>query len=536
MTLPPGRAEPSRSAGGRRWAVASPHPDASAAAADAFARGGNAVDAALHAAVTLAVVYPHMCGVGGDLFALVQNPDGKVVAIDSSGRAPAAADASALRAAHGTAMPQTGPATVTVPGALRGWEALHGQGAALQWPDAFAPAIEAASAGFPVSGDLAWSIEHRADELRSDPGFAETYYGDGVPGEGALLVQPALGRTLEALASSGAGALYDGDLGRRFVGGLRAAGVPISIDDLSGHVADLVPPLRGRYRDLDVSVSPPGSQGFVLLEALAAVERLEIDPDPLGADAAALAGVMRAASSDRDRHLADPEAMTVHVSALLDDGHIAALCDVVRAGIGGHGSASPPVSHRPGDTIALVAADADGWGASVIQSLYGGFGSGILDPATGIVAHDRGACFTLEPGHPNELAPGKRPAHTLMPVAVHRSGELVALAGSRGGHGQPQIDLMMLVRSFDLDLDPPEAVAAPRWLVGGMSPLEDGPWILAEGSVPETVTGALRRAGFRIETAGTLDRAVGHAQLIRIEEGMLLAGSDPRGDRGAAAG
>jgi gamma-glutamyltranspeptidase/glutathione hydrolase len=172
----------------------------------------------------------------------------------------------------------------------------------------------------------------------------------------------------------------------------------------------------------------------------------------------------------------------------------------------------------------------------VIQSLYSGFGAGILDPVTGIVAHDRGACFTLEPGHPNELAPGKRPAHTLMPVAVHRRGELVALAGARGGHGQPQIDLMTLVRSFDLDLDPPEAVAAPRWLVGGMSPLEDEPWILAEGSVPETVTGALRDAGFRTETAGALDRAVGHAQLIRIEARTLLAGSDPRGDRGAAAG
>ena len=168
-------------------------------------------------------------------------------------------------------------------------------------------------------------------------------------------------------------------------------------------------------------------------------------------------------------------------------------------GFDGHPASSPHLGqpHVPGDTIALVTADADGWGVSLIQSLYSGFGAGILEPSTGIVPHDRGACFTLEPGHPNELAPGKRPAHTLMPVAVHRDGDLVALTGTRGGHGQPQIDLMTLVRAFDLGLDPFEAVAGPRWLVGGMSPLRGEPWIEAEGSVPEAVRASFERAGFR---------------------------------------
>ncbi len=492
--------------------------------------------------MTLAVVSPHMCGVGGDLFALVQNPDGKLVAIDSSGRAPAGADPDALRAVHGTTMPEAGPATITVPGAVRGWEALHRQGAVRPWAEAFGTAIEAAE-GSPVSRDLAGSIARRADELRSDPGFAEVFYADGVPSEDTLLRQPALARTLAAIADDGADALYTGDLAGRFVSGLRALGTPISTEDLAAHTADLLPPLRGRYRDLDVSVTPPPSQGFVLLEALAAVERLDIDPDPIGADAATLARILMAASSDRDRHLADPAAMTIHVSGLLDDGHIAALCDIVRGGLAGHldghldgHPATDPVPPRvPGDTIALVTADADGWGVSLIQSLFSGFGAGILEPATGIIPHDRGGCFTLEPGHPNELATGKRPAHTLMPVAVHRDGVLAALAGTRGGHGQPQIDLMTLVRAFDLGLEPAGAVAAPRWLVGGMSPLRGEPWIEVEGAVPAPVRTALAADGFQVRPLDELDRAVGHAMLLRADRGTLLVGSDPRADGGARA-
>jgi gamma-glutamyltranspeptidase len=526
---------------GERWAVATPHPYASEAAAGAFASGGNAVDAAVHAAAALAVVYPHMCGVGGDLFALVQNPDGKLVAIDSSGRAPADADPQGLRAVHGTTMPDAGPETITVPGAVGGWDAVHRQGAVLPWREAFGAAIEAAE-GFPVSRDLAWSIDRRADELRSDPGFGEVFLADGIPAEGDHLVQPALAGTLRTLAEEGGRSFYAGDLGARFVDGLHACGAPISTDDLAGHTAELLAPLHGRYRDLDVSVTPPGSQGFVLLEALAAVQRLGIDPDPIGSDAATLARILMAASSDRDRHLADPRAMTIHMSGLLDDGHIAALCDVVLGGLAGHrGSPSahdhvPRTPHVPGDTVALTTADAEGWGVSLIQSLFSGFGAGILEPATGIVPHDRGACFTLQPGHPNELAPGKRPAHTLMPVAVHRDGDLVALAGTRGGHGQPQIDLMTLVRTFDLGLDPSEAVAGPRWLIGGMSPLRgEEPWIQAEGPVPERVRASFGREGFRVEPLDQVDRAVGHAQLLRIDGGVLSVGSDPRADGGALA-
>ena len=521
------------SATGRRWAVATPHPFAADAAATAFANGGTAVDAALHAAIALAVVYPHQCGVGGDLFALVQNPDGKLVAIDSSGRAPRAVDAVALRALHGDTMPDGGPATVTVPGAVRGWEAVHRQGAVLPWRDAFAPAIGAA-AGAPISRDLAHSLAAHGDALRDDRGFAEVFLADGVPSEGDTLTQPALGRTLAELAEAGADGFYEGDLSRRFIEGLRALDIPLTTDDLAGHTADLVPPLRGRYRELDVSVTPPGSQGFVLLEALAVLERLGIDPDPRGPDAVDVAKVLMAAATDRDRHLADPDAMTTHPSAFLDEGHVAALCDVVRGAVDGHPAAPVRSARFEGDTIALVAADADGWGVSLIQSLFSGFGVGLLEPSTGILPHDRGACFTLEPGHPNELAPGKRPAHTLMPIAVHRDGDLAALAGARGGHGQPQIGLATLVAAFDLGLAAPEAVARPRWLVGGMSPLRGQPYVEVEAPTPD-LRASFRGAGFRVDDLGGIDRATGHAQLIRSQDGTLTAGSDPRADGGARA-
>jgi gamma-glutamyltranspeptidase len=531
MTPPayPGEAFAAR---GERWAVATPHPLAADAAEAAFAAGGNAVDAALHAAVTLAVVYPHMCGAGGDLFALVQNPDGKLVAIDSSGRAPASVDVDALRAAHGLEMPESGPDAITVPGAIRGWEALHRQGAALPWRAAFDAAADTAD-GFAVSRDLAFSLARGADRLSADPAFAEVFFTDGLLREGDTLGQPALARSLRTFADEGTDAFYAGELGSRFVDGIRTHGASISTDDLAGHAADLLPPLRGRYRELDVSVTPPSSQGFVLLEALATLERLGIDPDPTGRDVATLARILTAASADRDRHLADPEAMRIHVSSLLDEGHIAALCDIVRDGVVEH---TPGASDRlTGDTIALATAGADGWGVCLIESLFSAWGAGILEPATGIIPHDRGACFTLEPGHPNELAPGKRPAHTLMPVALHRDGRLAGLAGTRGGHGQPQIDLMTLVRAFDLGLDPAEAVAAPRWLVGGMSPLRGSPWVEAEGAVPEPARADLAAAGLAVRTLDDVDRAVGHAMLIRIDGGMLLAGSDPRADGGARA-
>jgi len=519
----------SLSASGKRFAIATPHWAATRAGVAAFDAGGNAVDAALAAAVVLAVVYPHMCGVGGDLFALVQAVNGQTIALNASGAAPRAIDAQAIRATH-DAMPEYGPLTITVPGAVSGWASLAELGADLPLERAFQPAIAHARDGIPVARSLASSLAWEPERLFADSGMRAVFTRDGSPlAEGDTVVQPSLATTLEAIAVEGPSVLYGGDVGARLVTGLRAAGSPMALEDLTSHRPELDSPIAARYRDLHVSVVPPNSQGFALLEMLLASERLEIDPDPLGADAAVLAEVFAAASEDRDRHNADPRHARVPVGTLLDEGHIAALCDQVRSG---------PVDVgrlRAGDTIALATADGDGRAVSLIQSLSSGFGSGILEPSTGIICHNRGSSFSLDQESPNALAGGKRPAHTLMPVLVHRDERLLAATGSMGGGGQPQINFQVLVRAFDLGMDPEAAVSAPRWLMGGMD-LHPGRSVELEAGVPTWVREAFERSDFALTLLGELDDGVGHAQLIRVaDDGTLVAATDPRADGDADA-
>jgi len=279
-----------------------------------------------------------------------------------------------------------------------------------------------------------------------------------------------------------------------------------------------------------VSVAPPNSQGFVLLQTLSLLERLGVEPDPLSGGAGMLARIFAATSADRDRHLADPDRMTVHPSTLLDDGHLAGLADDLRADHAGTAHGGKP----DGDTIALVTADAEGFAVSLIQSLFWGFGSGICEPATGIVAHNRGACFTLEPGHPNAFASGVRPAHTLTPVLVHDARGLAAVAGTMGGFAQPQINAQTLFQSLG-GASPADAVAAPRWIVERDADAP-GPVITAETSVPAPARAALAASGFALANVPDLSSEVGHAQLIRTRAGGFDVGSDPRSDGGAAAG
>lgn len=511
-------------ASGSTWAIATPSDDATAAGAAAFEAGGSAVDAALAAATTIAVTAPASCGVGGDLFALVQRPDGEMLCVNSSGRAPAAADPAAVAREH-REMPVRGPVPITVPGAVAGWRAVYDLGAILPWGDAFPRAIELAAAGMRVSRDLAGTLADPEAAFGNDPGMAGIFFAGGAPaGPGSTVAQPALAATLAAIASQGPDALYRGAVGRAYVDGLRAAGSPIATTDLEAHRAAVVPPIHASYRDLHLSVAPPNSQGFVLLQILSLIERLELDPDPHGRDAGMLARLFSAASEDRDRHLADPDRMTVHPSTLLDDGHLAGLADELRAA-----QNDPADRRRPGgDTIALVAADAEGFAVSLIQSLFWGFGSGICEPSTGIVAHDRGACFTLEPGHPNAFAPGVRPAHTLMPVLVHDAHGLAAVAGTMGGYAQPQINAQTLLHLLG-GAAPADAVAAPRWIV------ERGGSVTAEAGVPAEAQASIADAGFDLVTEPDRSSELGHAQLIRVGPGRFDVGSDPRSDGGAAA-
>ena len=510
-------------------AIATPHALATEAGAAAFRDGGNAVDAALAAAAVLAVAYPHMCSIGGDVIALVGRPDAEVVAVNGSGAAAAACSPDALRE-RDPEMPLLGPDTVTVPGAVRAWETLSGLAGRLPLGVVLAPAIEHASEGVPVAGSLAYALRETAHEL-TDPGMVSVFTVHGAPlGEGDVLRQPSLAHSLEAIATEGAAALYGGEPGRRLVGGLRALGSPLTVEDLEAHETELGEPLSGAYRDVEVVTAPPNSQGFVLLETLEALSGVETIPEPLGPDAPLLAEICRLASRDRDRHLADPRFAEVPVETLTDARHGADLLRRARSGLDVGGPSLPTIPPPRGDTVAVVTADDEGNAVSLIQSIFHTFGAGILEPETGIVCHNRGAFFSLDPTSPNVLAPRKRPAHTLMPVMVRRGGALIGVQGVMGGRAQPQIHLQLLLRRLRSEL-PDAALRAPRWVVGGLEAGQPSDVVRVEASAGEAAIRMLRATGMGVEVLADRDEEVGHGQLVgRDPDGAFVAGSDPRAD------
>jgi gamma-glutamyltranspeptidase/glutathione hydrolase len=489
-------------------AVATPHREATAAARDAFAAGGNAIDAALAAAAVLTVAYPHNCALGGDLFALVRTPDGRTINVNASGPAGSRADPGALRS-----MPVTGPATVTVPGLVAGWGAVHGAGARLPWADALAPATALAADGVAVAGGLAAAI---ADQELIDPGMAAIFAPRGTPlAAGETLAQPALARTLRELAEAGPDAFYSGPIGQRLLAGF--AGGWLTPGDLREFAPEIGEPLRGRFRDADVLTSPPNSSGVLLLQALAALDRAGVT-DPLGADAALLARIFRTGARTRDRRLGDPRTTEVDVDAWLGE-------EALEAALAPQPERVETAVRPGGDTVAVVTRGADGSAVSLIQSLFHSFGARILEPSTGILLHNRGAMFSLDPGHPNALSPGRRPAHTLMPVLVERAGELLGVLGTMGGKVHAQILVPVLLRLL-AGAGPQDAVDAPRWIVGAMELGEPDDMIRIEDGSPTAARTALADAGLPLLDEPRGSDFLGHAQAVWGP----TAGSDFRAD------
>ncbi|WP_431900502.1 gamma-glutamyltransferase family protein [Nonomuraea sp. bgisy101] len=477
-------------------AVATPHTLATDAACDAVRSGGNALDAALAAAATLAVVYPHNTSVGGDLIALVRTPDGRVTCVNASGPAQSRADRAALAARHGDAMPVTGPDTITVPGAVAGWDALHEAGAARPWPAHFEAAVRHAAAT-PVVRGLAEAIADADELIAADPGMREVFRPGGRPlAAGDTLRQDALAATLAELAAHGPATLYGGPLGARLSDWL-------GLDDLARFEVERTAPLSRAFRGYEVHTSPPNTHGFLLLQALGA--------------RGPLAAAFHRGIADRAAYLADPRFVPVDVDTLLDPDRP----DLVAP-------ASAVSGRATGDTVAVVTADSDGLAVSLIQSLFHGFGSGVLDPSTGILLHNRGSFFSLDPASPNVIAPGKRPAHTLMPVIVTKDGRPAWVAGTMGGKAQPQILTQVLLRLLE-GADPAAAVAAPRFVVGGLEVGQREDTISAEADLPEL--GELAATGAPLVELPSRSEWVGHAQVVAADP--FAAGSDPRSDGSA---
>jgi gamma-glutamyltranspeptidase len=500
-------------------AIATPERAATEAGRQAFAAGGNAVDAALAAAAALTVSYPHNCALGGDLFALVREPGGRTVSLNASGPAGAGADAAALRRAGATAMPASGAATVTVPGLVAGWERLHALGAARPWADALAPAIALARDGARVTRSLAAAIE--ATGLGADLTLGALLAPGGVPlAAGDVLRQPVLAGTLERLARDGAAAVYDGPIGAAWLAALAPRGGALTAADLRGYAVRVEPPLRGRFGERSVLTSPPGSSGLLLLQALAALDAAGA-ADPLGDDAGLLGTILRLGGEARDRELgerADP-------AAWLGEAAVAALLERARRPPAAAARATGP--RADGDTAAVVAVDGSGRAVALVQSLFSAFGARILDPATGVLLHNRGAFFSLTPGHPNELLPGRRPVHTLMPAMVEREGALEAALATMGGRVHAQILVQVLLRRF-AGASPQAAVDAPRWTVGGMGLGEGDDTVRVEAGCDPAAVASLERAGLRRIDVPHGSEALGHAQLVTAAPPR--AGSDRRAD------
>lgn len=520
----------SSTARGGRFAVATPHRAATAAALAAFHAGGNSVDAALAASTVLAVVYPHMCGIGGDLFAIVSDR-GKTVAVNGSGAAAATLDAESVRAEFGT-MPTHGAISVSVPGVTAAWQVLAERFGKLGLAAAMAPAIEAAAAGLPLAGSVARAVVKHRDRLTADPGLSDMFLPGGRPLEaGQPLLQPALASTLRAVWQQGPSAFYDGPVGRRLVAGLVARGSKLTIADFQRHATEVTAPLPRRYRQVEILVPPPNSQGFVLLEILGSVEQGCLTPNHLGPEAAQLASLFMLASTDRDLYLADPRRSVVPTAELLSAVHTQELLDGSLRGAG-MGSRMPAGS---GDTVGVVAAQEDGPWVAINHSLYDAFGAGLLEPETGIICHNRGSYFSLDPEAPNVLAGSKRPAHTLMPVMVMRNGVPIIASATMGGSAHAQIHSELLMAVLDRGADCEEAVGLPRWLVGGMQ-RNGGSGLVAEGRVPREVVEMMTGAGYTVQMLDDWDERVGHAQIaMRTSDGRLAAAADPRADGSAAA-
>ena len=534
---------------GVRGAVVAPHHLASAAGLAILRAGGSAVDAAIATNAVLGVVLPSGCGLGGDAFWLIwDEATGRQSALNGSGRAPAASDAAGLRADGLSTLPFRGPHAITVPGAVRSWRDAHVRHGRLSRAEVLGPAIELAWAGFPAWDGFIAAVEGVlpavVDALGPGSGFEQVYRPLGRawrPGERVRL--PALAATLERLANVGFDDFYEGEIGQRQAAGLGAIGCRIGLDDLRAHASTWTDPIATDYRGVRVTTHPPNSSGIVALELLNILETFEPPPatafGPNGVEEASWVhlGIEAAklAMADRDRWLTDPEALHIPVERLTSKPYaraLGALIDPDRA-------ARPPAATNPrgGGTIYLATVDVDGNAVSLIESNYMGFGSGVVDPDTGIHYQNRGSYFSLDPDHPNVLAPGKRTLHTLLPGMLFRAGERRpwVVTGSMGGDAQPQIHAQVVSNLVDGGLDVATAVGAPRWFVDGAEHFAPPVNVRAERRYPAAVLDALEAMGHPVTRTIPFNGMLGHAHAIELvdggpaaTDGSVAAATDPR--------
>jgi len=502
---------------------------ASSAGVAMLRAGGSAVDAAIATSAVLAVTCQHMCGMGGDLWALVHVPGDNVpLALNASGRAGSGADPARARAEGLTELPMYDDIRATpVPGCVDGWTTLHDRLGKLDLSEVLGPAIGYATNGFPASPLL----------LASLPGVAgHEWAGDYTHKRlraGDLVRRPGVHRTLEAIAVSGRDGFYEGEFGA----GLMDLGAgEFTEADLERSQADWVDPISVNAWGNDVWTVPPNSQGYLSLAAAWIADGLELPSDPNdGQWAHLLVEAAKQAGFDRPDVLHD----TADGRHLVSAERLAPR----RAAIDAHAAAGLPHPTASGDTMYMCAVDADRMGVSLIQSNAGGWGSGLAEPRTRIFLQNRGLGFNLIDGHPGEYGPARRPSHTLAPALVTKHGRLRTVLGTMGGDSQPQIVLQMLARLLDAGESPAKVIASGRWRLFGATPSGFHTWadptslvVQLEGHAPTGWEETLRERGHNVSRLLAHDGAFGHAHLIDIRDDVLAAAADPRSLGGAAVG
>lgn len=517
----------------RNGMVATSQPLAAQAGLAILRQGGNAVDAAIATAAVLAVVEPASTSIGGDAFALIWDGD-KLHGLNGSGRAPLSLTAERVREQGHDMVPAYGWLPVTIPGVPAAWRDLHQRLGKLPFQHILEPAITYADEGYPISAVSRWNWRKQVEDvhpaLQGDEfsAFADLFAPGGAsPRVGEMWRSGDMADTLRRIAETYGEAFYTGEIAERIVDFSRKTGGFISRDDLERHRSTWVDPISTNYRGYDVWEIPPNGQGIAALIALNILE--EFDLGTLQRNS--LEGfhlqieAMKLGFADAHRYVGDPDYADIPVDGLLSKEY----ANSRRALIGEHALAPEPGTPGHSDTVYLCAADVDGMMVSFIQSAYDSFGSHVVVPGTGVALQNRGRAFSLDPAHPNVLAPGKRPFHTIIPGFMTKDGMPIGPFGVMGGHMQPQGHVQMVVNTVDYGMDPQTSLDQPRWhwRMNGS--------LLLEPSVdPRIVEGLLQR-GHEAQTWQELD-VMGRGQIIwRLPSGALIAGSEPRAD-GQAAG
>lgn len=517
-----------------------PHAKAAQAGAAILAEGGNAVEACVAMAASLAAVYPHMTGLGGDSFWLLHAPGGEVQSILGCGRSAAAVDIDFYRAAGESAIPyRGGRAAITVAGTVSGWQRAL-QVSEAQWGGRMPlrrlleDAVDDCRKGYRVTHSQAVASAAKLGELSDQPGFSDVFLPDGkAPAADTWLTQPALADTLEQLARVGLDDFYRGELADVVAEDLAQAGSPLTRDDLLAHAAESVEPLRLRTAQAELFTTPAPTQGAATLMILGQFARR-----PAGIAASEnvdtvhwLVEATKQAFSVRNREIRDPACMTVEAQSLLTSQRLEQLV----AGIDAERAAVWNTATSPADTTWFGAIDAQGRSVSCIQSIYHEFGSAVVLPHSGLCWQNRGASFSLQAGHPWELKPRRLPFHTLCPSMAHFADGRRMVFGTMGGDGQPQTQAVVYARYADYGVPLDDAVAAPRWVLGRTWG-DHSDSLKLESRFDPALIDELRRRGHVVDLLGDYDETVGHAgAIVRHPDGRIEGASDPRSD-GAAVG